>query len=174
MSQGPFLMANYVATKKIEALENRVKKLEEQVARLNRLISPSDAADLFEPSFEPTLKPQFGRRPKLDREHLRIQYEDLSRMLEAYWKALRPIFRKRLPKEKLKEELQTVFQRSGPTLGNYRSLANHLIEHSDVIYEFIRTPRFGDDPEKLAAALAGVPNISWSTSLKLCRSNTGV
>jgi hypothetical protein len=57
---------------------------------------------------------------------------------------------------------------------HFTNAGNHLIDHSDVIYEFIRTPRFGDDPEKLAAALAGVPNISWSTSLKLCRSNTAV
>jgi hypothetical protein len=78
-------MANSVATKEYEVLENRLKKLEKEVARLNRLISPTNAADIFEPSFEPDLKPQMGRKPKLDREHLQLQYKDLKGMLVANW-----------------------------------------------------------------------------------------
>jgi hypothetical protein len=45
--------------------------------------------------------------------------------------------------------------------------ADHLLEHFNVLLQFLATDRFRGDPRQIANALAGVPSISFWRSLKV-------
>jgi hypothetical protein len=90
--------------------------------------------------------------------------DQLIDMLEDYWPELGPSCSKPSPKK-----LQELLRRIAAMKHRHHSpAALHLLENFEKLTVFLGTERYSGDPRQIANALAGVPSVSWWTSLKLC------
>jgi len=108
-----------------------------------------------------------GRRPQWDIPSATRRRIDLLNLLRGFWPALRPVFRPQIPAERRKTAMMDVFrERVFGKLGHLEQAARHLLANYLELDDFLRSPRYNGKPETIASAMAGVPHVRWSTSLR--------
>lgn len=176
---------------RIEALEQRIAELEGRVNNLTIPMGPLYGVGFGEPPISP---PATGRHPggaprRVEDAILYGTRDRLVDFLEPVW----PEISRSLLKANTAEEIRKAFE-IVPGSGEYeREL---LLEHADVLLEFLESSEFvrkpsrasvehaiegrWNDPKKdraaarlptrqIANAMAGVPKLAWRSSLKRCR-----
>ena len=153
------------ARRSISALEKRLNVLEQQVQELKK----AQSSELLHELIPGPVKPRRGRKPKIQL-HFLSDRDAIVHALEACWPELQPLLLRPQEPEGIRERLgllaKSLHQRGDERL-------NHLLRQ-DVfpqMLEFLKSDRFRGDPRRLANALAGVPNVRWWRSLRVCEAH---
>lgn len=123
-------------------------------------------------------KPPRGRPKKMNRQTAILRRDALLSLLTddegQLWEELRPHLDPPKPSDQLLEAMQHIFDERifGPRrkVPHLIDAAQHLLRNFPVFYQFVLSEKFPKKsekmPERIANAMAGVPNASWQTSLK--------
>lgn len=153
-------------TEEIENLKKRVGRLE--AAAFDPSVPLGDGQEIPE-AFRP-IPPKRGRKPKWDIREAKVFRIELLNLLREFWPSLRPLFATRIPAAERRGKMEALLQREvlgDPLkLGHLVRAAHHLLTHNDELDYFLRSGRYRGTPGSVANAMAGVPNVSWKTSLK--------
>ena len=170
-------------------LERRLSELEGRVALLEQF-SPLPVFGEESDELQKTKKP--GRKERISDDEL-IRYRDgLVLWLEPYW----PWLEQRLPKATTCEQVTAIFEAIAEEPELRPEWQKRLLQNVSVLHEFLWTERFRKTPlpratvlnalnldakaetrqraanqfptRQIANAMAGVPEISWRTSLDRC------
>jgi len=142
---------------------NRLDELEKRVAALEQELSERQFR-LPEP---PKGKP--GPKPKLRKEDVLQRRDALILWFENNWPELRLAIRKA---EKAEHLIPALRKMEG--LSNSRSEPPFYTEwqkYWPVLWEFLQSGRYYNNPRNLANAMAAIPEMSWKRSFDICSSN---
>ena len=168
-------MGNSAQEKQIESLTVRVEELEKRALGKNQdtaddfdgLSLDWDGAIVVEPY---PITAKRGRNPKWDVDSAKRRKVELFNLLRDFWDCLEPLFQKRISAEDRQLRMKSLFEEhifgDPPKVGHMAPPAKHLLEHYNVLDQVLRSGRFNGKPETVANAMAGVPFVSWQTSLK--------
>ncbi len=144
------------ATRLLRSLEQRIEELETRIAILERRNDP-------EFSYEEELEASQAI-PSINEMRL-MKRNYLVNMLENYWPEQFPLMSRPSKPKTLREFLIIIAK---PNFGMNGEMAKHLLDNFESLIEFLKSNRFRNDPRQIANALAGVPELSFWRSLKLC------
>jgi hypothetical protein len=107
-----------------------------------------------------------GRRgPKAKHRSDLCQFrDDLVMVVEEYWPELQFVLVPKTREAELRRLLAAIQKRSP------NEASAHLAKHVGALTRLIHMPRIRNDPRLVANALAGFPDISFSTSARKCAS----
>lgn len=165
MRKQPAKQANYEETLSVADLADSLQRV---IQRLGRLEEEVFGVGVARPETKPAKK-KMGRKPKLDQQELLNRRDQLVGWMEQVWPALSVALRKENPHEAIaainraKKLLQMTMQE--PPF--YKNPELHL----QALSRFFKSKRFYGNPRNLAAAMAGIPELSWKTSLNICLRN---
>ncbi len=164
MTQRMRKKTNYDAHSRQRALEQRVAKLEKRVEDLEA----QQASEKLRRSLQ--LRPTRRRgRPAEYKPYIFSIRDDIVRMLEEYWPELQLFFAWSDKSANIKAALESIARRPEHIPGGHdRISAQHLLDHFDTLVAVLSSDRFRGDPRQVANAMAGVPDIGWWRSLKIC------
>jgi hypothetical protein len=155
--------------KTIAQVVARVEKLESRIEALEtKHYDPCKGGKISEPNRQST--PKRGRTPKWNASEADVLRIELLNLLRGYWAALKPLFRNSVKREHRQSQMESLFREqvfgSPPKMGHLVRAARHLLENYDVLCAFLASDRYRGKSETVANAMAGVPRVSWRTSLK--------
>jgi hypothetical protein len=115
------------------------------------------------------VKPEMGRKRKLEQVELLERRDTLTRWVEEDWPLLSIALRKAkncdhalaavlAAKERVPFVMQASFYRFPE-------------EYKEQLWEFLKSGRLSGNPRNLAGAAAGLPELSWKRSLDICQQN---
>lgn len=99
-------------------------------------------------------------------EQLLIRRDGLIGFLEFYWPVLSQLFNRPQHGNAITQALERCAHSPNFSLAPTAEL---LLKHSTTLLRVLRSPEYRGDPRFVANAMAGIPEYSWSTSLKKCR-----
>lgn len=141
-------------TEKIQELQKRLERLEHLVLNQGHPFSAPREIIVTKP----------GPKPRWNPREILSRRDGLYDFCGLWWPELSSAIRKaRSPKQ-----LEKFLQGHNLKIGKYWQ-ADHLTEHSAILWEFIHSGRYHGDPLQIANALAGVPGLAWRTSWNICR-----
>jgi hypothetical protein len=162
----------------VSLLAERVNRLERRLAALEKNVSkPSDdgVIDLSQSRYSqssegdggpidpPPVTARRGRTPLIPRVQLERQRDDLINFIEPRWPDLVRHMRTRKGLEPLLQTLKNVSP-GAETIWPYL----HLTENIGALWEFLQSGRYKGEPRQIAYAMAGVPEMTWRSSLDAC------
>lgn len=101
-------------------------------------------------------------------EHLVIRRDRLVHFLEFYWPFLGRLLAQPQNGTAILLALQKCVNSPNSSLV---PTAEELLQHSTSLLQFLWSSDYSGDPRQIANAMAGIPEYSWSTSLKKCRNH---
>jgi hypothetical protein len=162
----------------LSLLAERVARLENRIAALEKNASePSDdgVIDLSQSRYtlfsegddgpiesEPVTSKR-GRPPLMPRARRDRQRDDLINFIEPRWPDL---LRHMKPRKGLEHLLQTLKNVSPGAETTWPYL--HLTGNIGSLWEFLQSGRYKGEPRQIAYAMAGVPEMTWRSSLDAC------
>ncbi len=150
-----------------EPLQDRVERLEIQFAAVVKLFEghfgPLPAAE----AHSRQLASKRGPASRLPIASLLGRRDSLIQTLEPFWPELRPVFERTASVKDLVLGMRPIFrpQRHGSLV----QWIDHLKSHAKELRSFLHSCEYTGDPRQIANAMAGLPEYTWTTSLKLCR-----
>jgi len=165
----------------LTGLIERVARLEVRLVAVEKQVATSDddgLQDFFKKqcgyrgdddndAAKPELVPvKRGRRPRIPREELEQRRDDLVQFIEIRWPDLVDYLKRRRSKESL---LQAIKNASPGAESNWPY--RHMTEHIGALCEFLQSGRYKGEPRQIAYAMAGVPELTWRSSLDYCTKN---
>jgi hypothetical protein len=143
----------------ISELQERVEQLENEVFPCG----PSILSPL-------RTKPRMGRKPKLETEKLLKRRVHLTAWLEQNWPRLSVAMRRA---ENSGDPAAAIAALVAAKAEGISGVAQPRFYDSPEKYEqelgkFLRSGRFHGNPRNLAAAMAGLPELSWKRSFDIC------
>lgn len=171
-------MAKSAQKFELSLLAERVARLEKRLAALEKNASePSDdgSIDLSQSRYRlfsdgddgpvdpPPITARRGRTPLIPRAQLERQRDDLINFIEPRWPDLVKHMKMRKGLEHLLHTLKNVSpgaQTTWPYL--------HLTENIGALWKFLQSGRYKGEPRQIAYAMAGVPDMTWRSSLDAC------
>jgi hypothetical protein len=149
------------AWREIDALKAEVALLKDANKRL------ADNADFDNrvPEETPLPKPKRGPAPKHS-EGLYQRRDELAGLLETYWPEIEPTCYPKVNPKELRTILRKIEEFQG---GSVRDIFTLLLQNFPTLIAFLESDRFRGNPLQIANAMAGVPQIGWWRSLKLCQ-----
>ena len=145
-------------------LAARVSLLEAQIERQQE--KPGQSVFLATPAAK-IAKSRRGPRSRIQHSELSRFRNSLVETLENYWPEIERCCLPSLKAKSLRDVLREVEWREG---SQRKLCTTHLLEHFAILCGFVAGDRFRGDPRQIANALAGVPDLSYWRSLKLCQS----
>lgn len=151
--------------KRLVALENRLKESSEDSnvidlsQETHKLL---DNANRNPAESEPVASKR-GRRPLIPPARFERQRDDLINFIEPRW----PDLLRHMRKPKSLESLLLALKKASPgaeTTWQYL----HLTENIGALVEFLESGRYKGEPRQIAYAMAGVPDMTWRSSLDAC------
>jgi len=142
--------------------------LKAEVERLKQATRPlRDSADFDDnaPAEQPLPNPKRGPRPKHG-DWLYNRRDELAGLLESYWPEIEPLCYPKVNPRELRQMLRKIEKFQG---GTVRDNFTRLLHNFPQLIAFLESDRFRGDPLQIANAMAGVPQIGWWRSLKLCQ-----
>jgi len=172
-------VSNLVQQSEILLLTEKIAQLEKRVASLEkRYIEPSDnneVIDLSEAKYrlfnggpsEPVesvaVTAKRGRPSLIPPAQLARQRDELVNFIEVRW----PDLRRHMRRPKSIEDLLLAIKNASPgAQTNWPYI--HLTESIGVLWEFLNDKRYSGEPRQIAYAMAGVPDMTWRSSLNTC------
>jgi|GEM_PF-3594373 len=175
MANSPQSSELFLLTEKVANLEKRLTVLESRVTASNdddleEFIKKSRYGYLGDDDSDPIesepVSVKRGRRPRIPPDEHARRRDDLVHFVELRW----PDLVKHLKRRKSIESLLQAVQAASP--GAEHTWPYHqLIEHVGVLWEFLESGRYKGEPRQIAYAMAGVPEITWRSSLDYCTKN---
>lgn len=152
----------------LDSPEIRINQLTERINALEAIIRQRFGDDALSIQLEQEVNPPSKKRgpaPTVSKEHRYYRREAIIDLLEFYWPEFRVPFR-----QKNQNAIRRLLaEYSRPDNGSYASTAKVLFENIDQLMEFLNCKEWNGDPRLAASAMAGVPDIRWTTSLRKCR-----
>ena len=143
---------------KLKTMDKRIKLLETEIF----WAGPP-------PQASPTAKRRKGRRPKLEQQELLARRTQLTTWLEQNWPYLSVALRKAKSAHAGAAAINEAKKRKG---GIMQPPFYHEPEkHEATLWQFLQSGRFHGNPRNLAAAMAGLPELSWKRSFDVCSSH---
>lgn len=160
---------------RFDSTEVRINQLTERIVLLERVMRERfgpgalGPGALELPAVDPNSLPNAHKRgpaPALSQEQLLHRRESIIDFLEFYWPELRIPFmtKSRAAIHRLLDQFAT--SHSAPS---YQAAASELHGKVDQLIEFLNSAEWNGDPRLAASAMAGIPEIRWTTSLRYCR-----
>jgi len=159
---------------KVAHLEARLIALEKRIAASNE----EDPAGFFQKKYgyfadddndvvKPELIPaKLGRRPRIPSDEYARRRDDLVQFIEIRWPDLVNHLKRR---KSIGSLLQAIKEASPGAVSNWPYC--HLTENIGALWEFLQSGRYKGEPRQIAYALAGVPEVTWRSSLDYCTKN---
>ena len=165
MRKRPTIDATSEAEFSLAEAKRKISDLYERVSRLEAELFGTGAYVLG----PLPVKPEMGRKRKLEKEELLKRRDELSRWVEEVWPVLSVALRKSkdsdharaailAAKESVPFVIQAPFYRAPE-------------RHEEQLWEFLESGRLSGNPRNLAGAMAGLPELSWKRSLDRCQQN---
>lgn len=162
-------------TQKLAEHEKRIVALERSIVALERRIAISDdetfvdsngigsgyyGDDDSEPILATPVPAKRGRRPRIQPEEFAHRRDRLVQFIEIRWPQLVNGLNRR---KSAKSFLKTLADASpgAEAAWPYQQLKGHV----HALQEFMRSGRYRGEPRQLAYAMAGLPELSWRSSL---------
>lgn len=155
------------------SLEDRVSELEKQSQELVAFLKlrfPKAYDGFLAKRYAPQPeKRKRGPKAQVSDDELFVRRDRLVWFLEQYWPELLRVLTKRSEEAAIRA---TIEQFTDSRFGPHVQHAEYLLDRLAALMDFIRSRDYTGDPRQIANALAGVPEIAWSTSQKRCRAVT--
>jgi hypothetical protein len=124
-------------------------------------------------------KPNKGRKPRLPKVTLLNRRDNLTAWLEKNWPRLSVAMRRAEKSGKTPEAIAALVAiEKNTSYSPYQTkFYESPTEFEMALASFLKSGRFHGNPKNLAAAMAGLPELSWKRSFDICiahTSNTGV
>jgi len=141
----------------LSELAKRVTELEQEVFEKNQFRLPEAP------------KPKPGPKRKLQKEEVLQRRDALIHWLEENWPELRIAIRKARKPEHL-----------APALRGAKGIGTHPFQppfyreweaYLPILWEFLESGRYHNNPRNIANAMAGIPELSWKRSFDICVSS---
>lgn len=116
------------------------------------------------------VKPEMGRKRKLEQEELLKRRDVLSRWVEEAWPFLSVALRKAKNSDHALAAVHAAKHRV-PVVMLAASFYRAPEEQKEQLWEFLGSGRLSGNPRNLAGAMAGLPELSWKRSLDICQQN---
>ena len=155
-------------TQKIADLEKRIEALEMRDCVVVEADGTYDLTAAENRSWErepkvihrPSAPVKRGRRPRISLDDYQSRRNDLLTFLQIRWSDLAEVM---LNPENLEHLLRTIDSASP---GAKRAWTyQHLAENIGTLWTFLMSGRYTGQPIQIANAIAGVPELSWRSSL---------
>lgn len=145
----------------IRALERRLAELDERLAKLET----SPEQKLWQTLKEQEPRPKRGRRAKYP-FHIEATRNALLELLEEFWPEFYLFFRRPDRPRDIKDLLKGLQKKD--SLKHYQPAVDHLLKNFETLLKVLKSDRYRSSPRSVANSLAGVPDVSWWRSLKVC------
>jgi len=145
--------------KLISELQTRIERLESEVSLLGGTLPP-----------QPPPKPRRGRKARLNPEVVLLRRVRLTAWLETNWPQLSVPLRRAQKSGKTSEAIEALI---GAPKDSFRSPHHSQFYDTPERFEkelaaFFKSGRYFENPRNLAAAMAGLPELSWKRSFDIC------
>jgi hypothetical protein len=147
--------------------EIRIRVLEQRLELVETVLREKFGDEILtaRPPVSSTAAPRKpGPDPTVPQEHLFSRREFIIDFFEFYWPEMRIAFAK-MRRGPIASVLSELAERGG----SYASTADKMLINVDQLVEFLGTREWNGDPRIAASAMAGVPEIRWTTWLRCCR-----
>lgn len=151
--------------KKGQNLAQRLAVLEKRVAKLeghNRLA-------LFQGDLTPPniARKKPGPTPKLTDYQLTHRRDMVFSFLGHSWPEVRVLLRRARSADRLRSEATARYANER----EWSEAGRAFVKGIDALWGYFKSYRYSDDPEQIANAMAGHPELAWRTSLNRCQRN---
>jgi len=168
-------------TEKTADSEKRIAALEKRVADLERGLAESGDEDLegllgsrygyfgdddSDPVEPPAVVLKRGRRPRIPPGAFAWRRDELVHFVELRWPKLLGQFNERRSLENLLQTLKSASPGASDVWA-YRQLTEHI----GILWQFLQSGRYKGEPRQIAYAMAGLPQLTWRSSLDYCNRN---
>jgi hypothetical protein len=150
--------------KRIDELDSRLKRIEALLGAELGVAVESDKGW----SEQAKARTKRGPTEAIPLEHLLIRRDTLVQFLEFHWPLLGRLFAQPQNGTAILLALRKCVNSPNSSLV---PTARDLLKRSTALFRFLRSSEYKGDPRQVANAMAGVPEYSWSTSLKKCRAH---
>jgi len=164
---------NLPLAEQVSRLEKRIAELETLVRDLNSFVfhtSEQRCGTFADFSSEPMKQApppkKRGRRPRIAPEELARRRDYLVEFIEIRWPDLVTVMKRRTALEQLLKTIKLACPGAESTEGYIK-----MTEHVGDLWEFLKSGRYKSEPRQIAYALAGVPEMTWRSSLDYCTKN---
>jgi hypothetical protein len=145
-----------------EEVRNRLSALEDRVSRLE-----SESVESWLSPKPPAVKREKGRRPKIELEQVLERRNQLVTWFERAWPFLSIDLRKANHSRNAVAAMMKAKTRE-PFAGQRPPFERSPQKHEAALWRFLQSGRFYQNPRNLAAAMAGLPELSWKRSFDIC------
>jgi hypothetical protein len=155
-------------SKETISLDRIVEMLSELRTRVNRL--ESELLPYGPKISEPPQRPRKGRKPSLETERLFERRKNLTTWLEQNWPRLSVAVRKSERSGNSSVAIAAlVYAKNQGTPGVFQPPFYDMPEQFEAaLGAFLKSGRYHENPRNLAAAMAGLPELSWKRSFDIC------
>ncbi len=115
------------------------------------------------------VKPEMGRKRKLEQGELLRRRDTLTRWVEEDWPLLSIALRKAKNSDHALAAIHAARERVPYVMQS--SFYRDPEKCKDQLWEFLESGRLAGNPRNLAGAMAGLPELSWKRSLDICQQN---
>ena len=146
-----------------EEVRNRLSDLETRISRLE-----SESLGLCVLPQEPPLAKQgMGRKRRIEVAEVLKRRDQLVSWFESVWPFLSIALRKAKNSRDANAAMVEAKTRK-PFIEEQPPFERNPQKHEAALWEFLQSGRFHENPRNLAAAMAGLPELSWKRSFDIC------
>jgi hypothetical protein len=161
MRKKRFISANSEDDFSLQRAKEMLIELRERVAWLE-----GEVFSITSHQFFPAPPKRMGRRPKIETQVLLNRRNRLTTWLEQNWPNLSIALRRA---RNSSQALAGLIAAKEGVPGALQPPFYHQLErHEAALWQFLRSGRYHGNPRNLAAAMAGLPELSWKRSFDIC------
>ena len=161
-----------VHSKKRLSLNQVMKLVTELRERIERLELREDKYAPYIPDnlSPPPRKPRMGRKPKLETDELLGRWKRLTTWLEQNWPRLLVPMRDAECSGSASEAIAAILAVKEHGISGIQQPRFYQTpeEFEEALGAFFKSKRYRGNPRNLAAAMAGLPELSWKRSFDIC------
>lgn len=152
-----------------DRLSNFEKEVRDSLFSLNDRVSrlEIDTSGSWLPPHPASVKRGMGRKPKIEPDEVLKRRDQLVVWIERAWPFLSIALRKaKRPQDAVAAMMEA--KARVPFVMPIPPFEMNPQEHEAALWEFLKSKRLYGNPRNLAAAMAGLPELSWKRSFDIC------